>query len=181
MVRSLLVILAIVAGIVLLVPRPTAVQRPAADPASVARQAQAGLGFAPAVPDGLPATWVARNARVRTSVADIPTWHVQYQTPAGYVSLEQATRSTSEWEDTLGAGGADQAPEEIEGRRWVRRLGADRDVTTLVFRREGRVTLVTSNQGGLADATTLVRGLDAADLCPTASDPCLGASDPGPS
>jgi hypothetical protein len=160
MVRTLVVILAIVTVIVLLVPRPNALPQAGVDPQQAARGAGSQLGFVPDVPRGLPEGWVVQAAQVRRSQDGIVTWHLGYITPEGrYAGVEQAGRSTRAWEEILDGGGQVVGSQEIAGRTWEQRYREPLSLTTLIDRRPGHVTVVTSKGGGLGDARTLASAL----------------------
>jgi hypothetical protein len=153
-------VLVVVFGLVLLVPRPNAVPLQTVDVASAASEGVGVLGFSPAVPNGLTG-WTATTAVVRRHGTDgIVTWHVGFRTPEGnYAGIEQAARSTWTWENALDSGAKPMGTVEVDGTRWDHLEKAERNTTALILRRPGRVTLITAKGGGLADAMTLVRNL----------------------
>jgi Protein of unknown function (DUF4245) len=149
----------LVAGLVLLVPRPNAVPLQLVDVSTAARRAAPVLGFAPSVPSGLQG-WTATTAVVRDGTDGIATWHVGFITPQGnYAGIEQATRSDFTWENALDSGGLWVGSVEVDGRTWAHMEKAERNTTALILRRPGRVTLVTAKGGGVPDAVTLIRSL----------------------
>lgn len=153
------VVLSIVVGLVLLVPRPNAVPLQVVDVAGAARAASPELGFEPSVPSG-PVGWTATVAVVRHGTDDILTWHVGFVTPKGtFAGIDQATRSNYTWENALDSGGMWVGTVKINGHAWVQVEKAERGTTTLILRRPGRVTLVTAKGGGVPDAVTLIRSL----------------------
>jgi len=165
MVRSLAVILAIVAVIVFLIPRPNGVTPSAVDVTGAAAAARSELGFSPAVPQGLPVGWKATSVGLRDGTDGALTWHVGYLTPQGrYASIEQAAGASHQWEVVLDSGGTDRDPQTIDGLKWDQRYKDVRDVTALIHRGGGRTTMVTSKGGGLTDATLLARSLPASTL-----------------
>jgi len=152
-------VLVMVAGLVLLVPRPNAVPLQTVDVMTAARAAGPQLGFAPSVPIGLQG-WTATTAVVRHGSSGILTWHVAFITPQGnYAGLDQATRSDFTWENALDSGGLWVGTVTIDGRVWDHRDKVERNQTTLILRRPGRVTLITAKNGGVQDAITLIRSL----------------------
>jgi hypothetical protein len=160
MLRTMLVVLAVVVGIVLLVPRPGQIARPAVNVAGAARGAEPALGFPPSVPQGLPAGWVPTSAETRNGTDGVRTWHIGYVTPSGlYAGVEQAAKVTDQWVAVNDAGGTPVASVPIDGVVWQQLEKPERDSTTLLLRTPGRVTLVTSKGGGLAEATVLARSL----------------------
>ncbi len=164
MLRTLLVILGIVAVVVFLVPRPTAVPQEDVDVPAVAARSQARLGFAPGVPR-TPAGWTPTSAEPRLGGDGIMTWHVGFLTSSGrYAGVEQAERSTFGWENALTSGGAKVGTVAVGARRWEHLYREDREVTSLILRLPGRVTLVTSKQGGVEEARTLAAAMPDASL-----------------
>jgi hypothetical protein len=154
-----LLVLGVVVGGVLLVPRPNAVPLQSVDVASAARAAAPELGFSPSVPDGPPG-WTATIAVLRHGSSGIATWHVGFLTARGtYAGIEQATRSTFTWENALDSGGTKVGTVDVDGMAWDHLEKAERDTTSLILRQPGRVTLITAKGGGLADALTLIRSL----------------------
>jgi hypothetical protein len=162
---SAVVTLLFVLGGILLVPRPNAVRLQTVDVPAAASAATSDLGFAPSVPTGL-SGWTATTAVVRhRGNSGILTWHVGFVTPQGnYAGVEQASRSTPRWENSLSSGGRKVGTVNVDGATWDHRERAERATTTLILRRPGRVTLITAKGGGLADAITLVRSLPASTL-----------------
>jgi len=171
MLRTMAVILAIVAVVFFLVPRPTSLPQARVDVARSASEARSALGFAPSVPV-LPAGWTATQAEVRSGADGVVTWHLGFQTPGGrYAALEQAERSTYSWENILTSGGDKVGTVEISGLDWEHVVRADRAVDALIHRGTNRVTLVTSKEGGLAEATALAAALPVATLSGPAARP----------
>jgi len=164
MVASTVVVVALVALLVALVPRPNAVPIHEVDVAAAAQRAGRELGFDPALPQGLPAGWVATSADVRHSADGVTTWHVGYVTPSGnYASIEQAAWVTKQWEDIMDSGGTPRRPEvvTVDGTLWEQRYKDVRDVTALIHRGKSRTTMVTSKIDGLAGAEVLARSIPA--------------------
>ena len=158
MVRSLLVIMALVVGLVLLVPRPTSVPRAAVDLPAAASGVADQLGFAPAV--GVPAGWTVTSTRIRTDTGDLPSWSVNYLTDKGrYVGLEQAGGWDPRWLASVSQGGAAQGSTTIDGRQWSVYVKADKHLTSILFRGATRSTLVLAQLGGLDDARALAATL----------------------
>lgn len=161
MVRSMAVIVGIVAVIVLVVPRPSQTPQRSVDVAMVARGAALSLSFSPAVPQ-VPAGWTATSAEVRNSADGITTWHVGYLTADGhYASIEQAAKVTPRWEEIMDSGGLPRDPQTIDGTTWEQRYKDVRDVYALIHRGAGRTTMVTSKGGGPEHAAALARGIPA--------------------
>jgi Protein of unknown function (DUF4245) len=164
MVRTMLVILAVVTVIYFLVPRPNQIVQPAADVGGAAAAAVSELGFAPLVPQGLPADWVPTEAAVRDAADGIKEFHIGYRVGTdvkdnAYAGVEQATRSTARWLEINDAGGTKVGDVTIDGVTWEQRYKPERAYTSLLLQRPNQVILVTSKNGGLAQAEVLARAL----------------------
>ncbi len=164
MVRTMLVILAVVTVIYFLVPRPNQIVQPAADVGGAAAAAVSELGFAPLVPQGLPADWVPTEAAVRDAADGIKEFHIGYRVGTdvkdnAYAGVEQATRSTARWLEINDAGGTKVGDVTIEGVTWEQLYKPERAYTSLLLKRPNQVILVTSKNGGLAQAEVLARAL----------------------
>ena len=160
MVRTLLVILAVVAVIVFLVPRPGRIPPAPVDVPGSAQAAAATLGFTPLVPQGLPADWTATAAEARDGMDGVKAFHIGYVTGRQYYAgVEQATSATDEWLSVNDAGGTPVGQVTIDGVTWQQLEKPERTYTSLLVRRPGRVVLVTSKGGGVAEATVLARAL----------------------
>lgn len=121
MVRSLLVILGMVAVLVAIVPRTTGITQPPVDAASVVADAamQAGLPFA--APVGLPSGWKATNARYAASTDGLPTWQGGWSTPqGGYVAIRQTKTSSPAWLQAATGEGKPTGQVQVGGRTWAR-------------------------------------------------------------
>ena len=144
MTRSLAVIVAIIVGVLLLIPRTNQVVQPATDVASAAQGAAGRAGFALAVPQGLPGGWRSTSARLQRGTDGVLTWHVGYVTPQGrYAGFEQAGSPTANWESTQVTDGREQGSVSVAGSSWLVRSRTDRGVTSWVLRAPGRTTIVT--------------------------------------
>jgi hypothetical protein len=159
MIRTMLVVLAVVGLVYLLVPRPNRIVPPGADVVGAAAAATSELGFSPLVPQDLPPDWVATEAAVRNAADGIKEFHIGYRSRAGQAGVEQATRLTDRFLEINGAGGTRVADVTIDGNVWEQRYKAERAYTSLLLRRPNQVLLVTSKDGGLAQAELLARAL----------------------
>jgi hypothetical protein len=147
-VRSMLLVLAVVAGLVLLVPRPEQVSQPSVDVAAAAAAGASQAGFPLSVPQGLPEGWQATSARLQRGTDGVTTWHVGYVTPSGhYAGFEQAGVPTSEWEDTQVTDGRPNGTVRVAGQDWIVRSRTDRGITSWVLRGPDRTTIVTGTAG----------------------------------
>ncbi|WP_345713355.1 DUF4245 domain-containing protein [Kineococcus glutinatus] len=146
MVLSMIVILAVVGVVVVLLPRPSAVQQPPVDVRSAARAAARELPFAPLVPTGLPEGWKPTSAYSDRSTDDVLTWHIGYLTPAGdYAAVEVAKPATARWvsAQTASATPTEAGSRQVGGVRWLELYREDRDRSTLLREDGGETTLVT--------------------------------------
>ena len=153
MVRSMLVILAVVGVLLLIVPRPNKVPTPSVDVSAAASIARSQVGFTPLVPKRLPGGWSAVAADVQQATDGIPTWHLSYLTPSGsYAGVQEAAHPTSGWENRqVTDGAANQGDHQVAGQTWVVRSRTDRGITSWVLRTPQRTTIVT----GTASAAEL--------------------------
>ena len=144
MVRSLLVIGALMVAVVLMVPRVSSVGGPAVDvhetAVSVARES--GWPIVEAV--GLPAGWRGTSARFVRSTGSLKTWHAGYQSPGGrYAAVEQTMDATSEWVEAQTNRARRQGTREIAGRTWTVYVRDQKIQNSLVHRPEGKGQLAT--------------------------------------
>ncbi|WP_328292434.1 DUF4245 domain-containing protein [Kineococcus sp. NBC_00420] len=155
MVLSMAVILALVAVVVWLLPRPNQIEQPAVDVANAAEGNAAALPFAPAVPDG-PAGWTATSANVNRSTDGVVTWHVGYRSDEGqYLALEVAEDTTKTWLKAQTQGGTADGTRTVQGQPWDGYLQPDRKRYSLVRTQDG-VTVLVTGEGGYAPITELV-------------------------
>ena len=164
MIRTLVVILAVVAVVYFLVPRPNRIVQPAADVGAAVAAATQQLGFSPLIPQGLPADWVPTEAAVRNGADGIKELHIGYRVGRdvddnAYAGVEQATRLTPRWLQINDAGGRKVGDVTIDGNSWQHLYKPERAYTSLLLQRPGQVILVTSKNGGLAQAEVLARAL----------------------
>ncbi|WP_270887475.1 DUF4245 domain-containing protein [Pedococcus sp. 5OH_020] len=98
MVRSLLVIGALVALLIAVVPRVNTVSQPPVDVAAAAVEVAKETGWPIERPLGLPQGWDATSVRYVRSTAGLMTWHAGYTSPSkNYVAVEQTKGATAEW------------------------------------------------------------------------------------
>ena len=159
MLRTMLVVLAFVVLIVLLVPRPGQLPRPAVDVASAVSGVESEVGFSPIVPAGLPAGWTPNAAETR-SADGVKSFHIGYITDKGlYAGVDQAASITKQWLSANDAGGAAVGEVTIDGVRWQQLYREDQQYTSLLLQRPGQVILVTTRQGGVETASVLAKAL----------------------
>jgi hypothetical protein len=156
MIRSMLVILGMVAVLVAVVPRVQSIQQPAVDATSVVADAvrQSGLPFDS--PVGLPDGWWATNARYAASTDGLPTWQAGWRTPKGdYVAIRQTKTASPAWLQAATSGGQQTGTTVIDGRTWTRFYDSDNKRTSLVWVPSGAETATS-----LATVITAIAGDD---------------------
>ncbi len=163
MLRSLLVILALVAGLIMLVPRVTEVRQPPVDAFGVAAAAVRDSGTPYWAPVGLPEGWVSTVARYGPWTDSVRTWQAGWTTPTGgFVGLKQATAPTDSWLSVATSKGVEpKAPAastaELGGRSW--QVLVDERGQTHLVNRDGGLTTVVSSLRGMPDASVFVPAL----------------------
>lgn len=163
MMRSLLVILVLVAGLIMLVPRVSEVRQPPVDALGVAAAAVKQSGTPLWAPTGLPEGWVSTVARFGPSTDSVRTWQAGWTTPGGgFVGLKQAVSPTDAWIAAVTANGvAPKAPAEsstrLGGRTW--QVLVDERGQTHLVNRDGGLTTVVSSMRGMPDAAVFVPAL----------------------
>lgn len=151
LIAALIVTIAVVAVIVLGVPRGSVPERPAIDVAAVAADVSPAIGRDLVVPD-VPDAWRVNKAELAGD--DVRTWEVVYAPESGYVNVQQGFDADAGW-----------ASRQISGARatTVERLG---DVDWDVFEindpaRFGNISYALSTTAGTD--TILVYGGGAVD------------------
>ena len=144
MVRSLLVVGALVALLVAVVPRVNTVSQPPVDVASTAVEVARSTGWPIERPEGLPDGWKATSVRYVRSTDGLMTWHAGYQSPAGsYVALEQTRDATARWVSAQ----TNRAPRTGElraaGRTWGQYVRTGKLQNSLVDQPTGQGALTT--------------------------------------
>ncbi len=159
MIRSLLVVGAIVVVIVLIVPRPSSVNQPPVDVVGIAQGAQPDAHFTLSVPQGLPVDWKPTAASLLTSVDGIQTWHVGYETSsAQYAAMEQAKDVTTNWVRTNSGGGTAVGQQVVAGTTWTQLLHQNRLQRTLLLN-DGALTYLVTGTASWAELAQLAESL----------------------
>lgn len=157
MIRSLVVILALVGVLVAIVPRVSEVDQPAVDAVAVASNAVRESGLAFEVPVGLPAGWKATNARYVPAADSLLTWQAGWTTPqGGYVAIRQARAASPTWLRVATSDGVAQGTLEASGRTWQRYYDPARKRTSLVANTGPASVGASSSPSGSADSLTTV-------------------------
>lgn len=161
MVRSLVVVLAVV-GVILLVtwrPQPDPVR--SIDPASALASAQAAVEYPIAYPAELPSGWRPTSARfeVTPGSAPDPAWQIGYVTPAdAYAQIGQsATLNPDFIAEQTGGGTPTGRTEDIDRLTW--QWFDDGEATEALVTIVDGVTVVVSGTAGRSELITLARAL----------------------
>lgn len=147
MIRSLLVIGAILAVLILVVVRPSSVSQPPVEVESAATAVARDSGWPIERPVGLPEGWEATAVRNVRSTDGLRTWHAGYQTPAGnYVALEQTKDASQEWVTAQTSRAPVVGKVQAAGRSWVK------------YDRDTKVQRSLVHEDGAEGLTTIVTG-----------------------
>ena len=162
MVRSLLVVLAVVAVVMILAWRPDPEPVKVVDIAPAVSLAGMTADFPVLVPTGLPDGWRATSARwepTQESGPD-PVLHIGYVTPAdSYAQVSQSAAASTGYLDEQTDRGREVGTAEIAASRWVRAESADR---RSLVRQDRGVTTVVSGNASWDELTQLVASLEPA-------------------
>jgi hypothetical protein len=159
MVASLLVVVGIVVGLLLLVPRTNSITQPPVDVAAGARAAASQVDFPPSVPSGLPAGWRATSVRTTRSTASVLTWHAGYMTADDqYAAVEQGRDAPAEWVRSQTNRGLEEGTQDVDGVAWRRFVRQDKVQLSLVHT-SGDVTTVVTGTAGFDDLAVLAASL----------------------
>jgi hypothetical protein len=159
MVRSMAVVLAVVAAIWLLAWRPDPEAVKVVDTAPVITLAAMQAEFPVEAPTALPATWRATSARWEpTAQSDsAPVLHIGYVTPAdAYAQVSQSTARSPRYLDEQTASGEAGAPVTVAGSPWT--TYATQERRSLV-RDDGRTLTVVSGSADWPELTALAAAL----------------------
>ncbi|HSF97459.1 MAG TPA: DUF4245 domain-containing protein [Ornithinibacter sp.] len=144
LVYSLAAVLAMVAVLVLIVPRVSSVSGPPVDVHATAVDVQQRTGWPIVEPVGLPEGWNATSARYTVTTGGFPTWHAGYQTPSGtYVAVEQTMDPTRAWIESQTNRAPSVGTLEAGGRTWTMYERDTKVQNSLVDAPEGEGVLTT--------------------------------------
>jgi hypothetical protein len=120
LVYSLLATLALVAVIILMVPRATPAPHVDVDYAAIAAQGQ-GSEPDPLATPKLPSTWTSNSAQLRTGSADnIDAWYIGFITPSEqYIGFTQGFTANDTWLSQLLENTAASGAVMIDGVNWT--------------------------------------------------------------
>ncbi len=151
MIRSLVVVLAVVAVLILMVPRVSSVNRPPVDVHTNAVAVAAETGWAIEEPRGLPPGWDATSVRFVRSTDGLQTWHAGYVTPTGhYVAIEQTMNATAHWVEAETNRAPKVGQTTAGGRTWTEYDRPDKTQNSLVH--------LAGSGGSAAGLTTVITG-----------------------
>lgn len=159
MVRSLAVVIIVVAVTLVIVwrPKPDAVKP--VDPAGAVTQVTMQKDFPPLVPTGLPEEWIVTSGRYEPTAKSEgrPVFHVGYVTPSGEYAQVQETSTTSAGflAESTGKGSA-SGTRQAGARTWQVWTGDKR--TSLVLVDDAHAVIV-SGTGGIDEVAALAASL----------------------
>ncbi len=134
-IRSMAVVLGLVVGVILLVPRQNAVVQPPVDVTPLARQVASQTKWPILTPQGLPDGWRATSVRYVRSTDALMTWHAGYISPEqNYVAIEQTKGATDLWVQAQTNRGRPEGTLTAGGRSWEKVDRLDKVQFSLVER-----------------------------------------------
>lgn len=162
MVRSLLVIGALMAGLFFAVARTNTVSVPQVDVDAMARQVVANTGWPIEVARDLPDGWTVSAVRFATSTDGLKTWHVGYQTEdRKYVAVEQTIDASAGWVRAQTNRAPITGSVSAGGREWAVHVRDQKVQNSLVNDppQTGRLTTLLTGDGSVADLQVLAEHL----------------------
>jgi hypothetical protein len=159
MVRSMAVVLVVVAAILLVTwrPKPDAVKP--VDPATAVTLATLQKDFPPLIPQGLPSGWVITSARFEPTAKSSgrPVFHLGYVTPSGqYAQVEESTAISSGFLDESTDHGVVGGTRQVDGHAWQYWSGDQRQSLVNV---DATHAVVVSGTGGVDEVSALAASL----------------------
>ena len=158
MVRSLVVVLAVVAALLLVTYRPQPDPVRQVDPAPMLALARAQAAFPVLAPVGIAGL---RPTSVRWEVTEQsrpePAWHIGYVTEATeYVQVGQSASTSAEYVADQTANGQRAGTRSINGEEWLEYVAPER---TSLVRTSPSGTTVVSGTVGISELEAVVRAL----------------------
>lgn len=160
MLRSLLVIAAIMSLFVIVFPRLQP-QAPDIDVTETAQQIERSTGWGVSAPDALPQGWVPMRAQYHRHT-DLMTWQAGFETPDGeYAAFSQTMDATDSWVEQLVARAPQVEPVEVAGQSWDRYDRSDGKVQRSLVQRgpDGELTTVVTGTASWAELEALAGSL----------------------
>lgn len=158
MVRSLVVVLAVVAALLLVTYRPQPDPIRQVDPAPMLALARAQAGFPVLAPVGI-AGLQPTSARWEVTEASRPepAWHIGYVTSGmEYVQVGQSASTSEAYLDDQTSGGRPTGTRSIDGQEWLEYVAPER---TSLVRIGPKGTTVVSGTASMAEIEAVVRAL----------------------
>lgn len=144
MLRSLLVIGALMTLVIFLVPRSNSLSGPVVDVQAKGREVVRDTGWPVVAPEGLPAGWRATAVRFVPTTGGANTWLAGYATPKGaMISVEQTMDASSTWIEKEINRAARTGTMTIDGREWARYERENKLQNSLVHRPDAEGELTT--------------------------------------
>jgi hypothetical protein len=159
MLRSMVVVLALVFVIVLLAWRPLPEEVRVIDPVPVIDAAALQADFTVLAPEGLEDRWRPTSARWEPTEqsGDLPVLHVGYVTPSDqYAQISQSREASEGYLNEQTSGGAPVGTREVGGTVWQQWEAPDRLSLVQI---DGGVTTIVSGTGDIAELESLARVL----------------------
>jgi hypothetical protein len=163
LVYSLLAVLAMVAVLVLMVPRVNSVSGPPVDVHASAVAVQNETGWPIVEPVGLPEGWTETSARYVRSSDGYMTWHAGYQTPSGtYVAVEQTKDGSRDWVTTQTNRAPAEGTIEVAGEEWTKYIRDTKVQNSLVHlpRSPDELTTLVTGTASFEDMTFFIEHLE---------------------
>ncbi|MGN6753064.1 MAG: DUF4245 domain-containing protein [Intrasporangium sp.] len=162
MVRSMLVLGVIVAGLIAIVPRINHVERPAVDAAGKGAYVAQLTGWPVELPSGLGKDWVPVVATDSPLTDKVRTFTSVWTTPSGAdIALKEATHVTPGWLSRSVNGGTRAGEVQIGSRTWERYVVEARDEFAYVLKgpNDGDLTIAATTTGSEQELKTFVDAL----------------------
>lgn len=158
MARSLLVILALVFGLFIIVPRGDRIEQPPIDEAAKAAYTAKVSGWPLESPQPLPDGWKSTTATYGKGNDGVQSYTAVFQSPGGtFVSVRQAKQPNDAWFDEVLGGSTEKGTSEVAGRQWQRRWWSEKSRWILVAK--GDLTVVVTGSGSLDEVEQFVARL----------------------
>jgi len=162
MVRSLLVIGALVVALIAIVPRVNTVSQPPVDVAAASVEIARQSGWPIDAPEGLAQGWKATSVRYVRSTGGLMTWHAGYQSPTGnYVAIEQTRDATDEWLAAQTNRARRTGEVQVAGKTWGTYVRGGKVQNSLVNRptTPGALTTIVTGTGTFEELSTFAEAL----------------------
>lgn len=162
MVRSLLVLGVIVAGLIAIVPRISHVDRPAVDAAGKGAYVAQLTGWPVELPTGLGDTWVPTVATDSPLTDRVRTLTTVWTTPTGAdIALKEAVGVTSGWVKRSVNDGVRSGQVQLGSRTWERYVVDDRGEVAYLLKGSGEqdLTIAAVTTGSEDELKTFVAAL----------------------